>query len=52
MSAAEQQVDGCPLPAAVVERIDSIRSRVAMLCSVGTSALSAATRDLQGNRAG
>lgn len=30
MSAAEQQVEGCPLPAAVVLRTESMRIRVAM----------------------
>jgi hypothetical protein len=34
-----------------VDRIDSIRSRVATLCSVGTSALSAGTRDLRSQSA-
>lgn len=35
MSAAEQQLDGCPLPASDVARTDSIRSRVAMVCNAG-----------------
>ena len=36
-SAADAQVVGWPLPAAVVARIESIRSWVAMLWSTGTS---------------
>src|SRR5690606_599246 len=36
MSAAEQQEDGCPLPAAVVLRTESMRRRVAMLWSAVT----------------
>ena len=35
MSAAEQQLDGCPLPASDVARTDSIRSRVATVCNAG-----------------
>jgi len=38
MSAAEQQLDGCPLPASLVARTLSIRSCVALFCSsVSTS---------------
>ena len=37
MSAAEQQLDGWPLPASDVARTDSMRSRAAMVCSAGTS---------------
>jgi hypothetical protein len=33
MSAAEQQLDGCPLPASLVARTLSIRSCVALFCS-------------------
>ena len=33
MSAADMQLVGCPLPAAVVDWIESMRSRVAMLRS-------------------
>src|SRR5437867_1376372 len=33
MSAAEQQLDGCPLPASVVARTLSIRRVVALFCS-------------------
>jgi hypothetical protein len=33
MSAAEQQLDGCPLPASVVARTLSILSCVALFCS-------------------
>ena len=36
-SAIEQQLVGCPLPASEVERIESIRSRVAMFFKAGTS---------------
>src|SRR6185369_10580373 len=36
MSAAEQHELGCPLPASVVARTESIRRRVAMLTSAGT----------------
>src|ERR1700687_3090890 len=34
ISAAEAQLVGCPLPASVVERTESIRKRVALSCSV------------------
>src|SRR6185437_6490147 len=34
ISAAEAQLVGCPLPAAVVERTESIRKRVALSCSI------------------
>src|SRR6185437_6026443 len=34
ISAAEAQLVGCPLPASVVERTESIRRRVALSCSV------------------
>jgi hypothetical protein len=33
MSAAEQQLEGCPLPASLVARTLSIRSCVALFCS-------------------
>jgi hypothetical protein len=33
ISAAEQQLDGCPLPASLVARTLSIRSCVALFCS-------------------
>src|SRR5215213_5075718 len=33
MSAAEQQLDGCPLPASLVARTLSILSSVALLCN-------------------
>jgi hypothetical protein len=36
ISAAEQQVVGWPLPASLVERTESIRSRVAMFINAGT----------------
>jgi hypothetical protein len=36
ISAADMHVVGWPLPASDVERIESIRSRVAMLWSAGT----------------
>ena len=36
ISAAEQHELGCPLPASVVERTESIRRRVAMFISAGT----------------
>jgi hypothetical protein len=36
ISAAEQQVLGCPLPAAVVARTESMRRRVATFFSAGT----------------
>src|SRR3989338_6800511 len=36
MSAAEQQLDGCPLPASVVARTLSIRSVVALFRSIAT----------------
>ena len=36
ISAAEQQVLGCPLPASDVARTESIRRRVAMFMSAGT----------------
>ena len=35
MSAVEQQLVGCPLPASDVERTESIRSRVAMFFECG-----------------
>ena len=37
LSAAEQQELGWPLPASEVDRAESMRRRVAMLCSAGTS---------------
>jgi hypothetical protein len=37
ISAAEQQLVTWPLPALVVERIQAMRKRVAMLCSPGRS---------------
>jgi hypothetical protein len=36
ISAAEQHVLGWPLPASLVERTESMRSRVAMFISAGT----------------
>jgi hypothetical protein len=36
ISAAEQHVLGCPLPASVVDRTESIRKRVAMFLNAGT----------------
>ena len=45
-SAAEQQLVGCPLPASLVARTDSIRSRVAMLW---TCALSRKTTSVASN---
>jgi hypothetical protein len=38
ISAAEQHVLGCPLPASVVERTESMRRRVAIFVSAGTRA--------------
>ena len=35
MSAAEQQLDGCPLPAALVERTEASRKRAATCCRTG-----------------
>jgi hypothetical protein len=37
MSAAEQQLVMWPLPALVVERMQAMRNRVAMLCRPGRS---------------
>ena len=39
ISAAEQQLVGCPLPAVLVARMDAILSRVAMFLSAGMSEL-------------
>src|SRR5688500_16078243 len=36
ISAAEQHVLGCPLPASVVDRTESMRRRVAMFINAGT----------------
>jgi hypothetical protein len=36
ISAAEQQVLGCPLPASVVERTESMRRRVAIFINAET----------------
>ena len=53
MSAAEQQLVGCPLPAAVVERMESMRSRAAIFCKAGTKeALSTDTTHLQNSSLG
>jgi len=50
ISAAEQHVLGCPLPASVVDRTESMRRRVAMFISAGTRA-AAATAKLRALRA-
>ena len=48
MSAAEQQLVGWPLPASLVERMESMRSRVEIFCKAGTrEALSTDTTHLQ-----
>ena len=44
-SAADMHVVGCPLPASVVARIDSMRSRVAMFFRAGTRDVSTGTHN-------
>jgi hypothetical protein len=44
ISAAEQHVLGCPLPASVVDRTESMRRRVAMFISAGTRAAAATAK--------
>src|SRR5262245_12929206 len=44
ISAAEQHVLGCPLPASVVDRTESMRRRVAMFISAGTRAADATVK--------
>ena len=48
MSAADWQVVGCPLPAAVVARMDSIRSRVARFLRLGSSDTSTGKQEPSG----
>jgi len=46
ISAADAQLVGWPLPAAVVARMESIRSRVAFSYSMASMLLSAAVEDI------
>src|SRR5215469_7001979 len=43
ISAADAQLVGCPLPAAVVARMESIRKRVALSCRISMSLTGTAT---------
>src|SRR5688572_24990403 len=50
ISAAEQHVLGCPLPASVVERTESIRRRVAIFISAGTRAAASTAKETSGKQ--